>query len=304
MDNVNVQISVVVPTYRDGDRLRLCLSALESQSLPRSSYEILIINNDPLDDISQVTCDFPSVITLSESQPGSYAARNRGVTAAKGNIIAFTDSDCIPAKDWLETGVSRLQATADCGLVAGRIELFYQSPEHPSPSELYDMLFEFNQKHFVEKDHYGATANVFTYREVLDHVGLFSTELKSGGDFQWGQRVYRAGYRMVYGEEVIIRHPTRSRLGELTKKARRVIEGHFVLAVNGEKLKNSQFTKRRFLAGIVADLLLPFRSFPYILSTQILRNRRERIEALKVCLLMRYAKAWFRLMYLPRLIQG
>lgn len=297
-------ISVVVPTFHDSAQLRHCLSALELQSWPRSEYEIILVNNDPSDDISGVTQAFPDVIVLSEPKPGSYAARNCGIVAARGRIIAFTDADCIPAHNWLETGVRRLQETPNCGLVAGRIELFYQNPNNPSPSELYDMLFEFNQKHFLEQDHYGATANVFTYRQVLDDVGMFSTELKSGGDFQWGQKVYRAGYRMVYGDEVVIRHPTRSKLRDLMTKAQRVIEGHFVLASNGEKLQNSQFTKKRFLIGIVADFLLPFRSLPYILSTQLLSNRDERIQAFKVSLLMRYAKAWFRLKHLPGFVQN
>lgn len=298
-----VKISVVIPTYRDGEQLRHCLTALENQSLPRKSYEILVINNDPSDDISEVTAAFPEITVLSESQPGSYAARNCGIAAAKGEVIAFTDSDCIPAQSWLELGVRRLTQTVNCGLVAGRIELFYQNPANPSSSELYDMLFEFDQKHFLEHDHYGATANVFTYRDVLEHVGLFSTELQSGGDFQWGQRVYRAGYQMVYGHEVVIRHPTRSQLRELTKKARRVIEGHFVLASNGEKLQNNHFTKKRFLLGIFADFLLPFRSFPYILSTQILKSHHQRLKAIQICLLMRYMKAWFRLQYVSRLIR-
>ncbi len=142
----------------------------------------------------------------------------QGLSLAKGEIIGFTDADCIPASDWIERGVANLQRVPNCGLIAGKIELFSLTRLGQQRWNFMRALKAFPQKEYIEKYNYGATANVWTFRSVIDNVGVFDATLKSGGDREWGQRVFAAGYSQVYADDVGVAHPARHSLGELYKK--------------------------------------------------------------------------------------
>ena len=185
-------VSVIIPVYNDAVRLERCLQALAQQSYP--NYEVIVVDNGSTDaDVEQVCKPFSRVRFAREEKAGSYAARNKGLSLAKGEVIAFTDSDCIPAADWLGAGVARVKQTENCGLIAGHVDVFPQNRAHPSLVELYDMMLAFPQERYVANYRYGVTASVVTTRAIFDAVGLFNDTLKSGGDREWGQRVAAAG---------------------------------------------------------------------------------------------------------------
>lgn len=182
-------VSVIIPHYNDPKRLALCLEALAKQSYPVERFEVIVVDNASTEDISDVIQKHPTVRFASEKQKGSYAARNLGLKIAKGDVLAFTDSDCIPAVDWLEKGVECLASDPQIGLVAGAIQIFFENPTRPTPAELYEALVAFPQQDNVELRRFGATANVLTRRNVFEKVGPFRNDVQSGGDFEWGQRV-------------------------------------------------------------------------------------------------------------------
>ncbi|MGK7895453.1 MAG: glycosyltransferase family 2 protein, partial [Xenococcus sp. (in: cyanobacteria)] len=200
-------VSVIIPVYNDIERLRKCLEALESQTYPHNLYEVIVVDNASEDDIAATVTPFNQAIVLEEKRRGSYAARNKGILNAKGEVIAFTDSDCIPANDWIEKGVNNLLNTSNCGIVGGKIEIFFQDPEHPTAVELYDSIMAFPQSNYVKNNKFSVSANLFTFKKVLDEVGSFNAELKSGGDYEWGARVFKAGYEVIYAEDTTIAHP-------------------------------------------------------------------------------------------------
>ncbi|WP_235108449.1 glycosyltransferase family A protein [Acaryochloris sp. 'Moss Beach'] len=179
-------VSVIVPVFNDTERLAYCLQALEQQTYSNHSYEVIVVDNASEDDVQAVVTKFSHAKVVVEPQRGSYAARNTGIAIAKGNILAFTDADCIPAPDWIEKGVQSLRDVPNCGLVAGRIEFSYQNPQQPNSIELCDSVLYLQQDLYLKHAKFGATANVFTYKSVFAEVGLFDQILKSGGDYEWG----------------------------------------------------------------------------------------------------------------------
>ncbi|VEP16056.1 conserved hypothetical protein [Hyella patelloides LEGE 07179] len=215
-------VSVIIPVFNDAERLKICLAALEKQTYPQDCYETIAVDNGSDESLENIVKQFPQAKLAYCGEPGSYTARNHGVSLARGEILAFTDSDCIPAPDWLMTGVKRLVTTVNCGLVAGKIEIFFQISDRPKAIELYDSVTFFNQKQYIEEQKYGATANIFTYKSVLDRVGLFNSQLKSGGDREWGQRVFAQGYSLVYADETLVAHPARYSFGQMYRKIARV----------------------------------------------------------------------------------
>lgn len=221
-------VSVIIPVYNDARRLKICLAALEQQTYPSHRYEVIVVDNgsDPEEDVTDLVRSFDHVILSQELTPGSYAARNKGLTLAKGEIIAFTDSDCIPSSDWLEHGVQHLTDYPDCGLVAGRIDMFAQQPEQATAIEMYDqVVVGFPQEMLINTYKVAMTANVFTRRSVIEDIGNFRADLRSSGDGEWTQRVYSAGYGHRYVASACVAHPARATLKELTTRVARYTGG-------------------------------------------------------------------------------
>lgn len=218
-------VSVIVPVFNDPRRLRSCLEGLERQSYPRDRYEVIVVDNGSEQPLDMLVASFSQARLVHESQPGSYAARNKGISVARGEVLAFTDSDCIPRPTWIENGVAALTGMPNCGLVGGKIEVALRDQQHPSAIELYSLTTYWQQRKFVELDHFSATANLFTFRRVLDEVGRFDDTLKSGGDAIWGQHVFAAGYRLVYADDACVDHPAMFSLRELFKRIARQAGG-------------------------------------------------------------------------------
>jgi len=116
-------VSVIIPHLNDSDRLGLCLKSLNDQSYDKRFYEVIVIDNDSSKQHWEKLLRLKSlykIILLKEPKSSSYAARNKGLQEAKGNIVAFTDSDCIPYPNWIEMGVNNLKILNYYGMVGGR----------------------------------------------------------------------------------------------------------------------------------------------------------------------------------------
>ncbi len=254
-------VSVIIPVYNDSARLRTCLAAIKDQTLSKEKYEVIVIDNNSTDGIRGVVKEFEQVRLAYEEKPGSYAARNKGISLAKGEVLAFTDSDCIPSQKWLEKGLDQLRAEPNCGFVAGEIKIFFITPEKPNPIELYDSLFNLQQQKYVEEQGWGATANLFAFREVFESVGVFDATLQSGGDAEWGKRVSAAGYSTFYADGCYILHPARHSFSELCRKDRRTVRGAYTLSQTSshEHILQSFVFDNSFFASVRPPLRSAFR---------------------------------------------
>jgi glycosyltransferase involved in cell wall biosynthesis len=95
----NIKISVIIPTKNSHNRIEACLKSLVNQSF--SDYEIIIVDGHSSDDTVDLASKFP-VRIFFEDGGNRASACNVGVSHAKGEIVAFTDDDCVVPKDWLE----------------------------------------------------------------------------------------------------------------------------------------------------------------------------------------------------------
>lgn len=218
---------MIIPVYNSPEQLRECLVALAEQSFPRDRFEVIVVDNGSPESHRPIVEAQPGCIYLEERQPGSYAARNRGLLAARGEILAFTDADCLPQPNWLFEGNRALAEHAECGFVGGRVEIFPVNSERPTAVELYDMAMGLRQDSNVDRWHFAATANMFTRRSIMDRVGPFNSTLKSSGDLDWGQRATAAGALGHYEESAVVRHPARDSLAAIIRQQRRHAGGHF-----------------------------------------------------------------------------
>ncbi len=218
-------LSVIIPVLNDGERLRRCLGALEEQTYPAERFEVIVVDNGSKEDPAAIVVEFPHAKLAREQKPSSYAARNTGIGIAKGEVLAFTDSDCVPSKQWIESGVEALTGTPNCGMVGGAVEVFCRDERKPTAVELFERITAFPQERYLREYHYAVTANVFTFRQVMDRVGMFADQLKSSGDNEWGNRVHRAGLKQVYSAQAKVMHPARTTFGEIQRKTVRLAHG-------------------------------------------------------------------------------
>src|SRR5690606_10599748 len=104
-------VTVIVPVYNDVARLRTCLTALAAQDYPADLLDVIVADNASSEDVRvALPADDDRFTIVHEARQGSYAARNTGWGHARGEILAFTDSDCLPRADWISRAVAALHA--------------------------------------------------------------------------------------------------------------------------------------------------------------------------------------------------
>jgi len=219
-----MDISIIIPTYRDNQALHKCLSALKKQSLSVDKFEVIVVNNDPENQLN-LKSDSLNLTLVNEDKPGSYTARNKGIEEAKGEIIGFTDADCIPNEKWISTAVDLLQNEPEIDLIGGKIEQFKVDDKMTDAVFEYQRLFSFNQEHYINQKGFSVTANLFVRKKVFDKIGDFNSDLFSGGDFDFGLRAKKAGFSIVYDPNLVVNHPVRGGLKDLKNKKIRTTQG-------------------------------------------------------------------------------
>jgi GT2 family glycosyltransferase len=218
-------VSIIIPVFNQGNALSACLRALKDQTYHDASFEVIVVDNGSNPPIRHLVDPVSFVHVISEPAPGSYAARNSGIRAARGEVFGFTDADCVPAADWIERGVSAVRCLPGPGMVGGKVDLTFQDPSRPTAAELFESIFGFPQDSYIKNLGFSVTANLFTTRATVDEVGLFDETLMSGGDVEWGQRVRSRGLALKYADDMRISHAARSTLGQLCRQSLRVAGG-------------------------------------------------------------------------------
>jgi len=285
-------VSVIVPVYNQGAQLQRCLAALAAQTYERSRFEIIVVDNgsEDADAIAAAVAPYSNARLTLEATPGSYAARNHGLTLAQGDILAFTDADCLPATDWLAEGVRQLTQHPNCGQVIGEIELFFADCTNPTPVELYEQITAFPQERLLQELHGGATANLLTWRTVMEVVGPFDPQLKSNGDLEWGQRVHAHGYPQIYAASVRVLHPARSSWSGLAVRTRRLVGGQYE-----RQLKAAMTPWQRqqvFWQNFLFNLMPPVFFTVQVLRDRRLRSLNQKLQVSGVMLVVRAISAW------------
>lgn len=224
----SVRVTVVVPVRDDPTGLARCLDALAA--LDRDGLDVDVVVADSAS-TPPVAVDRPGVRVVRVDEPGSYRARNAALATVDADVVAFTDADCAPRRDWLVRAVAALDAGAD--VVAGRVAVHPRDPERPTSVELFEAMFAFPQEYYVREHGYGVTANLVVRRTVLDRVGHFDASLPSGGDGEWGRRAVDAGARLVHAPDAVVDHPARRTWRQLAAKRRRTMEGAVLLDADG-----------------------------------------------------------------------
>ena len=161
-----IKISVVIPTYRRPYLLRRCLQALDEQELSKEAYEVIVVSDGPDGETKSVVTEFmgqsATFIHLQLLQKGGpAAARNLGWQSASAPLIAFTDDDTLPGKDWLQQILNVYRGEKELAY-SGRVVV----PQSASPTDYEKNTAGLETADFV-------TANCCCTKSALQKVGGF-----------------------------------------------------------------------------------------------------------------------------------
>lgn len=96
-----MRVSIVIPTFNGASRIGRTLQAIRTQTF-KGEVEVIVVNDGSRDATARVVAGFDGVKLLSQPNQGPAAARNHGTRVASGDILLFTDDDCVPQPDWIE----------------------------------------------------------------------------------------------------------------------------------------------------------------------------------------------------------
>jgi len=225
MDNV----SVVIPAYNDPKGVGITLESLLSTA-NTTHLEIIVVDNNSTDETPDIAAKYATEydyihLEHERSIQSSYAARNTGIehASSESDVICFLDADQRVTEGWLEAALSRLQSE-NAHYLAPNIEL--ETPENPTRTAQYNQVSGFPIEDFLEHHKYAPTSCLFVTRELLEDVGHFDERLVSGGDLEFGNRVYDAGYDLVFAPDSTVIHPARADFRSLWKRNVRIGRGH------------------------------------------------------------------------------
>lgn len=270
-------VSVIVPHFEDHTNLDRCLTALSAQTYD-GALEIIIADNcSPSGEarLSAAVAGRARIVIVAER--GAGAARNGGVAASTSNILAFTDSDCLPAPDWLREGIAALQRF---DVVGGQVMVSTADRSHVSSIEAFEVVFAFDNKSYVEKKGFSVTANLFTSRHAFDAVGGFHNGIPE--DLDWCRRAADKGYRIGYAAGALVTHPARRNWPELTRKWRRLALESYnrTIAQPGGRL--------RWLLRVWVTPLSAFVHSIRVFQSAKLHGANQRLGALAVLFRLRF----------------
>ncbi|GLR97748.1 MULTISPECIES: glycosyltransferase family 2 protein [Bradyrhizobium] len=284
-------ISVIIPHLNQPHALEACLRSLDTQTLGRDAFEIIVVDNGSATPPVDVVADHPGVRLQYEPRSGPGPARNAGVAAAKGDILAFIDADCRAHPDWLSS-VLKWSSLSPAGTVLGGDVRIWR-PENAELDAIaaYESVFAYRFKLYIERHGYSGTGNMAALRRDFDRVGPFAG-INVAEDMEWGQRALRAGLRFRYIPEMIVFHPARSSLQELYAKWDRHI-AHYRNMAEGKPIWQLRW---------IMQALLVFASLApnavTVLTSDRLHGSSIRLKAIAVLCAVRAHRAMTMLSHL------
>jgi glycosyltransferase involved in cell wall biosynthesis len=217
-------VSVVVPVLDRAGMIGTLLDSLAAQWYPADRHEILVVDNGSTDGTQGVVERYPVTLLSETSRRSSYAARNRGIAAGRGELVAFIDSDCVADPGWLAALVEGSDDPT-YGAFAGEVVAFAPS----SRPERFLARRRVAQHASMLRHPYlpcVTTSNVAYRRAALDRIGAFDAELRSGGDVDLAWRMQeQTPYRIAYRPAAIVAHRNRSTVPAMWRQQQLYGEG-------------------------------------------------------------------------------
>ncbi|HZA55565.1 MAG TPA: glycosyltransferase, partial [Candidatus Udaeobacter sp.] len=211
------KVSVVICVYNGDRTLDACLASLERLNYP--NYEVIVVNDGSTDRSRQIAESYDYVRLIHQENKGLSEARNAGIRASQGEIIAYTDADCMTDTDWLTYLVARFQSS-DFGAVGGPNfsppdDSFVASCVAVSPGAPSHVLLDDEIAEHIPG------CNMAFRREALEAIAGFDPIFRAAGDdvdLCW--RLQNKGYKIGFSPAAVVWHFRRNTIRDYLKQQR------------------------------------------------------------------------------------
>ena len=246
-----IDISIIIPSYNNLSTIGNCLDSIFSQQT-KYNYEVILVNSSDKDDYSVLAPKFPELKMIKLNQrtyPGT--ARNIGVKAAKGKLIAFTDSDCIVFPDWINSTVDE-HKKRDRVLISGTVD-------NGTPHNLIGIaehILEFSDfipQGKVRQVEVIPTCNMSIDKKLFYEIGELEDVIK-GSDILLSNRAIEKGVEVLLVPSIKIAHVNRCNLKKYLKNQQELGFGSYQVR-KVSSLRGAFLTRSRWLSL----LILPVR---------------------------------------------
>jgi glycosyltransferase involved in cell wall biosynthesis len=266
---ISPSVTVIVPVRNGELTIQPLLESLQKLNYDRNKVEVIVVDGNSTDKTQEIVKKYPVKLVVEENK-GLNLARNVGIKCSNGEIIAFTDSDCIVPPNWITKIVENFKdAKVSCvGGSAKALDGDFIS-EYADNSIVRLMPF-FSKREELEKVkpffRHPAGCNMAFRRKIAEEVGYFDENIKYGFDeVEFADRVCRAGYKMVLDPGVLVWHKHRSTLREFLKQNFQYGKGSG-LVFKRKRLKDavskwSFLSMMGFISWLVIVGLLAFLTF-------------------------------------------
>jgi len=221
-----MDVSVVVVTYNRPESLRLTIAALAAQT--RVSDEVVIVDNGSNVDCAEVVKQFSDDLNIVYKyiEKSSIAVgRNVGAYASQGDIVAFTDDDCIPHETWVENIIASFQRDEKTVAIGGKISSYKKESFIDSYFEEEYRLYGEHLKRFHYHRQAGdimtpylITANAAFRKTALQEIGFFDESFGRAEDVDISIRMHNKGWQVLYEESALVYHQNRATIGAFLKQ--------------------------------------------------------------------------------------
>jgi cellulose synthase/poly-beta-1,6-N-acetylglucosamine synthase-like glycosyltransferase len=209
--------TVVIPARNAAGEIARCVTAALAQDLSRDAFRVVAVDNGSHDGTAEEAARAGAEVVHEDRLASSYAARNRGIEAATGEWVAFTDSDCVPEPTWLRLLLAP-PIPDEVGAVVGEIVALEAETPVQRLTERHGIM-----RHAVTLPHKDlpcfSTANVAIRRSLLRELGGFREDVRYFGDMElsWRMQLERNA-RLLFRPEARILHRHRRTWGALWRQ--------------------------------------------------------------------------------------
>lgn len=280
-------ISVIIPVYNSADMVGDCLQSFLAQDYPEDRFEIIAVDNNSTDKTAEVIQQFPVKYLLEDKVQSSYAARNAGAAAAKGEGFLFFDADQTVEPDFLRkfTRYWNDQQYGAFGAQYKAVNLDNTlAGKFWSIQESLQFSNEDGQKAFSKL----GGGNTLVRKDVFEKVNGFDSSLISWGDYDFAYRLKQAGVQVKYVDDAMITHKQRTTLKALLKREYRIGFGRAEFERRHAELKTNLWkaTGRviwrtlKGMAALIVGLVKPLKD----------KTRKEHLFMIYFDIAMRWAQ--------------
>lgn len=209
MNNEPPFFSVIIPTYARPAQLVSCLESLARLDYPRERFEVVVVDDasatPPEDIVESFRPQLDVRLIVQRANAGPAAARNMGATHARGEYLAFTDDDCLPARSWLKAFAARFTSAPD-RLLGGRTTNALDENPYSSTSQT---IIEIVYAHFnPEPDdaRFFASNNMAVPAEGFRAIRGFDETFRASEDRELCDRWLASGRRLAYAPDAVVAH--------------------------------------------------------------------------------------------------